>query len=303
MPVIYEIHHTTTYKYAKPVRLGEHRGMFLPRGSYRGRILDYSVHTNIPSKVHWISDPLSNNIAVIQFDQPTALMSVTFSFRAIDYGIRGIEDFPLDSRAEYVPVQYTPEEWIDLSEYIRPHAPDPEGRVAAWGRQFEKDQMGKTTDLLDSIMDSFHREFHYQERSAQGTQTPDQTLSSRSGTCRDYAWLMIETLRRLGFPCRFISGYLYDSTLDGGEIGMVGSSSTHAWVSVYLPGAGWLSYDPTNKINEGFALIDVAIARHPEQAVPLAGSWFGESQDYLGMDLSISVHKVGTLPEPDGPPS
>ncbi len=299
MPVVYEIHHTTTYKYAKPVQLGEHRAMFLPRGSYRGRLLNYSVKTNIPSKTHWISDPLSNNISVIEFDQSTALMSVTCAFRALDFGIQGIEDFPLDPRAEIVPVQYTPDEWIDLSEYIRPHALDPDGSVAAWGRSFEKGQKGNTSDLLDAIMNSFHTDFHYSERAEQGTQTPDQTLASRSGTCRDYAWLMIETLRRLGFACRFISGYLYDSALDGGEVGMVGSSSTHAWVSVYLPGAGWLSYDPTNKIHEGFDLIEVAIARHPEQAVPLTGSWIGESQVYLGMDVSISVHKVATVPQPD----
>jgi len=107
---------------------------------------------------------------------------------------------------------------------------------------------------------------------------------------------MIEMLRRLGMPCRFLTGYLYDSALDGGSVAMTGSASTHAWLSVYLPGAGWLPYDPTNRISEGFALIPVALARHPGQAIPLQGAWYGEASDYLGMSVHISIHKVADVP-------
>ena len=109
---------------------------------------------------------------------------------------------------------------------------------------------------------------------------------------------MIETLRRLGFAARFVSGYLYDAALDGGAVGMTGSGATHAWVQVFLPGAGWLDYDPTNSLSAGFDLIPVAIARHPGQAVPLAGSWFGESGDYLGMSINVAVHKIGEVLDP-----
>ena len=126
----------------------------------------------------------------------------------------------------------------------------------------------------------------------------DATLRSKSGTCRDYAWLMIEALRRLGFASRFVSGYLYDSALDGGEAGMLGSGATHAWLQVFLPGAGWTHYDPTNRINAGYDLIPVAIARHPGQAIPLAGSWFGNAQDYLGMSVNVAVRKLGDVSEP-----
>jgi transglutaminase-like putative cysteine protease len=133
---------------------------------------------------------------------------------------------------------------------------------------------------------------------AEGTQSPAETLRPKSGTCRDYAWLMIETLRRLGFASRFVSGYLYDAALDCGEVGMIGSSTTHAWLQVFLPGAGWMHYDPTNRINAGYDLIPVAIARHPGQAVPLAGSWFGKAQDYLGMSVSVVVRKLGDVSDP-----
>jgi transglutaminase-like putative cysteine protease len=109
---------------------------------------------------------------------------------------------------------------------------------------------------------------------------------------------MIETLRRLGFAARFVSGYLYDAALDGGAVGMTGSGATHAWLQVFLPGAGWLDYDPTNSISAGFDLIPVAIARHPGQAVPLAGSWFGDAKDYLGMSINVAVRKVGEFHDP-----
>ena len=140
--------------------------------------------------------------------------------------------------------------------------------------------------VLKQMMDAIRDTFKYEAREVEGTQTPGETLSTKSGTCRDFAWLMIETLRRLGIPCRFLTGYLYDSALDGGSVAMTGSASTHAWLSVYLPGAGWLQYDPTNRISEGFALIPVALARHPAQAIPLQGAWFGEASDYLGMNVA-----------------
>jgi transglutaminase-like putative cysteine protease len=109
---------------------------------------------------------------------------------------------------------------------------------------------------------------------------------------------MIETLRRLGFACRFVSGYLYDAALDRGEAGMIGSGATHAWVQIFLPGAGWVHYDPTNRISAGYDLIPVAIARHPSQAVPLQGSWIGKAQDYLGMSVNVTVHKLGDIFDP-----
>jgi transglutaminase-like putative cysteine protease len=297
MSVIYEVEHITTYRYAKPVTFGTHRAMFLPRGSYSGRLLGYSLEVNVPAAVHWVSDTLSNNVAVIDIAQPAQELRIACTCRGADVGTQGIDSFPLDPRAGEVPVQYTPDEWTDLAVYLRPHADDPDGSVAAWAKGFVAGDRDLTSDLLKRIMDTIRDTFTYQARDAEGTQPPGETLRLRSGTCRDYAWLMIETLRRLGLACRFVSGYLYDSALDGGDVGMTGSGATHAWLQVYLPGAGWLVYDPTNRLTEGFDLIAVAIARHPGQAVPLAGSWFGDAGDYLGMEVSVAVRKLGATPE------
>jgi len=297
MSVIYDLEHTTTYSYTKPVTFGEHRAIFLPSSGYGGRLLSYSLDTNIPAKIRWMMDTLSNNVAVLEFKEPAQQLVVTCRLRGEHYGIRAIADFPLDLRAEEVPVQYTPDEWIDLAMYMRPHADDPDGSVAAWAKQFVAGDQDTTLDVLQRMMDTINKTVAYQARDTEGTQAPGETLRTQSGTCRDYAWLMIEALRRLGFACRFVSGYLYDAALDGGEIGMTGSGATHAWLQVYLPGAGWRSYDPTNRITEGFDLIRVAIARHPAQVMPLAGSWFGDAQDYLGMEVQVTIRKRGTVPD------
>jgi transglutaminase-like putative cysteine protease len=109
---------------------------------------------------------------------------------------------------------------------------------------------------------------------------------------------MIEALRPLGFASPFVSGYLYDEALDGGTVGMTSSGATHPWLQVFLPSAGRIDYDPTNQINAGFDLIPVAVARHPGQAIPLAGSWFGDAKDYLGMTVNVAVHKLGEVHDP-----
>ncbi|MCU0526038.1 MAG: transglutaminase family protein [Elainella sp. Prado103] len=297
MTLIYNLEHTTVYRYRNPVRFGEHRAIFLPSADHGGRILDYSLTTNIPSKVRWMMDTLSNNVALLDFHEPAKELIVTYQVRGEHFGIPAIAEFPLDPRAEEVPVQYTPDEWIDLSVFMRPHTEDPEGKVAAWAKHFVAGDQDQTLDMLQRMMNEIHATLTYRARETEGTQSPAETLRLKSGTCRDYAWLMIEALRRLGFACRFVSGYLYDAVLDGGDVGMTGSGATHAWLQVYLPGAGWRSIDPTNRITAGFDLIRVAIARHPGQVIPLSGSWFGNSEDYLDMDVNVTLRKLGSLPE------
>jgi transglutaminase-like putative cysteine protease len=198
-----------------------------------------------------------------------------------------------------VPVQYTPDEWTDLVVYMRPHAEDPDASVAAWAKSFVADNRDRTTDVFERMLDTFRDEFKYNARDAEGTQPPGETLRSKSGTCRDYAWLMIETVRRLGFAARFVA---VTFTMPRW------TAVRWAWSALALPargcrcsfpGQGWVHYDPTNRISAGFDLIPVAIGRHPAQAVPLGGSWFGKAQDFLGMSVtsrSASSAMCLTLP-------
>jgi len=295
MAVVLEIKHVTTYQYRNPVKFGAHRAMFLPRPAARGRLLSWSAKTNLHSRTRWVSDGLSNNVTEIEFDEAGKELTFTFQFRGIHFGGESVEQFALEPRAERVPVQYTPDEWTDLIGFMRPHAEDPDVSVAAWASSFLTGSGNRTIDVLARMLDTFRDTFSYQARVTEGTLSPRELLQSKSGTCRDYAWLMIEALRRLGFAARFVTGYIYDAALDGGAAGTTGSGATHAWVQVFLPGAGWMNYDPTNHINAGFDLIPVAIARYPGQAIPLAGSWSGNANDYLGMSINVAVHKLGDV--------
>ena len=295
MAVVLEIRHVTTYQYRNPVKFGAHRAMFLPRPAARGRLLSWSAKTNLHSRTRWVSDGLSNNVTEIEFDEAGKELTFTFQFRGIHFGGESVEQFALEPRAERVPVQYTPDEWTDLIGFMRPHAEDPDVSVAAWASSFVAEGGNRTIDVLVRMLDTFRDTFSYQARVTEGTLSPRELLQSKSGTCRDYAWLMIEALRRLGFAARFVTGYIYDAALDGGAAGTTGSGATHAWVQVFLPGAGWMNYDPTNHINAGFDLIPVAIARYPGQAIPLAGSWSGNANDYLGMSINVAVHKLGDV--------
>jgi transglutaminase-like putative cysteine protease len=163
--------------------------------------------------------------------------------------------------------------------------PDEEGRLARWAQHIVGRSGGRTLAILSDMMETIRREFQYQRRPKPGTQDPVQTLDLGTGSCRDFALLMIEALRSLGFAARFVSGYIYSP----GRTTHQGGGATHAWVQVYLPGCGWLEIDPTNGIFGNRDLIRVAVARDHKQAAPLTGSFTGPRGAYQGMSISVSV--------------
>jgi transglutaminase-like putative cysteine protease len=134
-------------------------------------------------------------------------------------------------------------------------------------------------------------QFTYQARWEFGTQTPEETIRLNSGTCRDYALLMVEALRTLGLASRFVTGYLYDAVADNAPEGLTGGAATHAWVQVYVPGAGWTEFDPTNGIIGGENLIRVGVTRDPAQAIPLQGSFEGAGATST-MNVDVQVTQV-----------
>jgi len=210
--------------------------------------------------------------------------------------------------------QYTDEDRLDLAPFLPPQYPENRSLLRDWVAQFlPRRGTIHTRDILANINDAIRSDFQYQSRDVVGTQPPSETLNRRSGTCRDFALLMMEVVRELGLAARFVSGYLYDQALDtpappvvrntGLQQGarqiesrdeplVVGAGATHAWLHVYLPGAGWVPYDPTNSLVGGTDLIRVAFTRKPEQAAPVSGSWFGAAQDFIGMDVSVSVRRI-----------
>jgi transglutaminase-like putative cysteine protease len=142
--------------------------------------------------------------------------------------------------------------------------------------------------ILRSMTHGIRENFTYQRRVEKGVQTPDETLKKRGGSCRDFAVLMMEAARYLGIATRFVSGYIYMPNHQEGQ----GGGSTHAWLQAYLPGAGWVDFDPTNSIVGNRNLIRVGVAWSPDQVLPLSGTYMGSPDAFESMDVSVSVSQV-----------
>ncbi len=293
MSIYFDITHTTHYRYAQPVTLGEHRVMFRPRGSHDLRVLATNMAvTPTPIDIRMVQDAYSNSVALVQPQSPALELKVVSSFTVEHTGTRAL-DLPLNPDALTYPFQYSVEERIALAAYLQPYYDDPTGELLAWARQFiRNDGPTGSTQLLVDMTQFIRKVMRYAARFDEGVQPPYETLRWGSGTCRDFATLMIEAIRQLGYAARFVTGYLYTPWLDGGGgAPLVGSGATHAWLQVYLPGAGWMPFDPTNNLIGGTDLIRVGVARHASGASPVSGSWHGFPGDHLGMFVDVQVKK------------
>jgi transglutaminase-like putative cysteine protease len=296
MSVRYDITHTTVYRYATPVSFGEHRVMFRPRESHDLRVLATDLEVSPDADVRMIQDPYSNSVALVQPQGKATELKIVCSF-TIEHAHSNNLELPLSPAAEFFPFAYSVDERFDLEHYLRPHYDDPDGQLTAWARQFIRtDGPTATRDLLVQMNQHIRDEFTYAARDDEGTQSPLATLELGTGSCRDFALLMMEAARRLGVATRFVSGYLYDPSLDDdaleGDAGVVGAGSTHAWLQAYLPGAGWVPFDPTNNLLGGYHLVRVGVVRDPKQAAPISGSWYGEANAYLGMQVDVRVKRI-----------
>lgn len=246
------ITHATSYHYARPVGLLTHRLMLRPQDSHDLRLHEATIDiAPLPASSRWAHDVFGNSVCLI--DWPRGLR--TDHLRIVSR--LNLTHYPpgvaqprhtLDPSAEFYPFAYWAEELPDLSALARPQLPDPGGVVSHWARRFLGHGSAiRTLPLLETMTQAIRRDFTYLGREEEGTQSPAETLALGSGTCRDFALLMMEAARSLGLAARFVSGYLY------GGAGQVqqGAGATHAWCGIYLPGAGWVEFDPTNGVVSG----------------------------------------------------
>jgi len=286
MPIL-TIHHRTEYRYARPVGFGEHRLMLRPRDGHDLRLIGETLTIEpTPSSIRWIRDVFGNTVGIVNFDTRSERLIFDSKVKVDHRPVKGLHLSPEDY-AFLHPFAYDDEELPDLAPSMRRAFPDPDRKIELWARQFVRgDGPTLTQDLLTDITFAIKRDFIYRRRYEAGVQDPLQTLQTGMGTCRDFALFMMEAVRSLGYAARFVSGYLH---VRGAGPERLGGGSTHAWVQVYLPSAGWVEFDPTNGIVGNRDLIRVAIAREPRQAVPLWGSFNGAASDHLNMKVNISV--------------
>jgi transglutaminase-like putative cysteine protease len=285
MPLV-SIRHLTAYRYRNPVALGEHRMMLRPLESYDQRIVSAELSiTPEPSVLRHVHDVFGNCVAITRFAGRTDRLRVE-SRMVLEHTPQPAE-FDGEYWGQTLPFAYSPEDAPDLARSMERHHPDPDGVLEAWARRFVK-RSGPTSlrALLTDMTHAIHQGFTYGTRLSGAPQAPLETLALGTGSCRDFAMLMIEAVRSLGLAARFVSGYVYSASPKAGR---TGGGHTHAWVRVFLPSCGWVEFDPTNGIIGNADLVRVAIARDPRQAVPLHGTWAGLPADYLGMDVEVEV--------------
>jgi transglutaminase-like putative cysteine protease len=280
------IHHRTSYRFHRPVSFGPHRLMLRPRESRELRLISSTVTVDPAAAVTWAQDVSGNAVATAAFAAMADHLAID-SIAEIRLDAAAWPVFDIAASAISYPFRYSDDEWTDLGALAIQQYPDPAGRLRGWARAFVRSNPTDTLALLKDLSNGVPGWISYQAREQEGTQSPTQTLDRRFGSCRDFAVLFAEAARSLGFGARIVSGYLYNP--DQSSTGSTGAGSTHAWAEIFVPGAGWITFDPTNRSVGGFNLIPVAVARDIRLAMPVAGSFVGATDAFQGMTVEVSV--------------
>ena len=279
------IHHRTTYRYSQPVGLGPHRLMLRPRESRDLSLVSSAITVNPDATVTWANDVAGNAVATVTFGTPSDALVID-SVARVELSAIAYPVFDIAASAISFPFQYADDDWTDLGALAVRQYRERDG-LQPWAQAFVAGYPTDTLSLLKDINSGVGGAITYQAREDEGTQSPSQTLSLGMGSCRDLATLFVEAVRCLGFGARVVSGYLHDPTRT--LLGSADAGSTHAWAEVYLPGAGWVTFDPTNRSVGGANLIPVAVARDIRQAMPVTGSFVGPSNSFQEMTVSVTV--------------
>lgn len=281
----YRIVHQTNYLYSGPVRLGSHALRLRPREGHDLRIESSSITIQPQAFLRWHRDVEGNSVAIADFDDATDRLLVGSTLIVEQYDQQPL-DFLVEDYAVLYPFAYTADDHPVLQPYLFGQADPRDQDVAQWlASVWRCGESIESYGLLQRFNLAVHARITYRRREEPGVQTPAETLRKGSGSCRDLAYLFMDVAKQLGFAARFVSGYSYTPYVaeDGG--------STHAWVEVFLPGAGWKGFDPTRGEIVGGHYIPVAVARLPHSVPPIAGSFRGNAC-LLSLDVDVSVQAL-----------
>ena len=280
------IQHRTVYRYLSPLEFGAHRLMLRPRESRTLRLIAHDLKLTPDATVTWAHDVSGNAVATAMFAEPSDTLAIESTAElALDTDQWPV--FDIAASAAHYPFILTEDEMTDLGALRLQSYLDSAGRLREWAQAFVAGNSTGTLALLKDISSGVAAQIAYEVREEENTQSPVETLARGQGSCRDFAVLFVDAVRSLGFGARIVSGYLYDP--DQNALGSAGSGSTHAWAEVYVPGAGWITFDPTNRSVGGFNLIPVAVGRHIRQTMPVVGSFIGDAKSFERMDVRVDV--------------
>ncbi len=269
--------------------------MLRPRETRELRLLAHALSISPPATVTWAHDVAGNAVATAAFDGLTDHLVIE-SRATVELTAPAWPVFAIAATAVEYPFAYAADEWTDLGALTLPQYRDLDGRLARWVEGFVMARPTDTLSLLKDLSNGVFTQISYQSRDPEGTQSPIETLDRRWGSCRDLAVLLAEAARTLGLGSRIVSGYLSDA--EESLLGSAGSGSTHAWVEIFVPGAGWIAFDPTNRSFGSRNLIPLAVARNIAQVTPVAGNFIGTNVDLLSMEVVVRVERASAQDNP-----
>ncbi|QHQ36852.1 transglutaminase family protein [Algicella marina] len=293
LPSFLRVLHRTEYNYRQRVVLNQHRLMLRPRDAHDLWVDDAFLRIQPNANLRWHFDTFGNSIADATFTQEADQLVIESELllrrypRDLRFGASNVCACPY-------PFDYGDDDLQDLDPYLGLENKGEADVLGEWLDRVFTERPGDAVGFLNSLSSALHGAIGYLSREEMGTQTAAETIQRGLGTCRDFAFLFMEASRRFGFAARFVTGYLNSSSTGSGM--PVGGGATHAWADVFVPGEGWIEFDPTNRITAGSALIRVATTRKPAQASPVSGSFRGLPSDFLGLNVSVTVTEMDSKP-------
>ena len=284
------IRHETRYAYEKPVAFGGHRLMVRPRDSHATRVARATLAFSPTGDTRWVYDAMGNCVCLLQPHGQASNLNI-ISELTIERFPAPLSSLNIDNPHTAMPIVYERGDRTVLDPFIDPATDDPDGALLKWIRSLADRPNEPALDFLLRFNSAIHGQFDYLARWEEGTQSPAFTVAHGAGSCRDFAWLMVESLRRLGYAARFVSGYIYAPYRTVAR----GAGATHAWCSAFLPDLGWTEFDPTNGLAESSDLIAVAMSRTPEEASPISGSIIGDPGQ-SNLSIHVDVRTADTFP-------